>query len=168
VKRVFLPLCLAMVTIAATAVPVLAAKPERVPFGAPPPQDFAAGDMCADFPVRIETLVNKEYGLVFPEAADGSQRTIVTGRLVIRVTNLETDEALTLNASGPGVFTVAADGTLTITGWGRWLLYLLPTDAGGPGIWLTSGRLTLHIGDTGIVGLELPAHTTDICAALAQ
>jgi hypothetical protein len=33
-------------------------------------------------------------------------------------------------ASGPGVFTVAPDGTLTITGWGRWLLYLLQMQEG--------------------------------------
>jgi hypothetical protein len=70
-KRALLPFCLAVLAILATAIPALAGKPERIPFGAPPPQDFAAGNMCADFPVRIETLINKEYGLVFPEAADG-------------------------------------------------------------------------------------------------
>ncbi|HYI66204.1 MAG TPA: hypothetical protein VEW95_04710 [Candidatus Limnocylindrales bacterium] len=147
------------------AVPAAAAKPERAFVEAPPPTDYAAEVFCA-FPVRIEAVTNQEYGITFAVAEDGTQRSIVTGRLVVVITNLDTQESLTVNASGPGVFTFGADG-LTIDGGGNWLFYLFATDAGGPGIWVASGRVHLEAGASGVTALAMPHRTQDVCELLA-
>ncbi len=164
-RRVLLPVLLGLLLAAASVVPTLAAKPERTFFEAPPPTDYVAGELCT-YPVRIETVTNKEYGITFAVASDGTQRTIVTGRLVMMVTNLSTGESLTVNVSGPGVFTFGPDG-LSIDGGGGWLLYLFATDAGGPGIWVTSGRIHLEAGELGVTALTMPHRTQDVCGMLA-
>jgi hypothetical protein len=164
-RRVLVPLFLGLLLAAVIAVPTAAAKPERAFFEAPPPTDYAAGELCA-FPVRIEAVINQEYGITFPVAEDGTQRTIVSGRLVMMITNLATDESLTVNVSGPGVFTFGADG-LSIDGGGNWLFYLFATDAGGPGIWVTSGRVRLEAGESGVTALTMPHRTQDVCELLA-
>ena len=165
-RRVVYPLFLGLLLAAAVAVPAAAAKPERAFIEAPPPTDYAAGVLCA-YPVRIEAVTNQEYGIAFPVAEDGTQRTIVTGRLVMMVTNLVSHESLTVNVSGPGVFTFGADG-LSIDGGGRWLFYLFATDAGGPGIWVTSGRIHLEAGASGVTALTMPHRTQDVCHLLAE
>ena len=166
-RRVLVSVVLGSLLAATVALPALAAKPERDVIGAPPPIDYPAGALCA-YAVRVEFPINKEYGIAFTPQPDGSQRIIVTGRLVAMVTNLETGESVTLNASGPGTFWFAPDGTLTIAGGGHWLLYLFPTDVGGPGIFYTSGRIHLEAGPTGVTGLTMPRNTRDICAMLAE
>ena len=165
-RRVLGSLCLSIVVMAATTVSALAARPERAFAEAPPTTDYEAGEICA-FPVRIETPVNKGYSLTFEVAADGTQRMIVTGRLGTKVTNLDTNEWLTANVSGPGVFTFAADGTTSIKGGGPWLLYLTPTDVGGPGMWLTFGRLQVEVGETSVTAIVLPRNSRDVCEMLA-
>jgi len=158
---------LASLLAGAMALPALAAKPERAFLEAPPPTDYAAGELCS-YAVRVEFPINNEYGITFAPQNDGSQRMIVTGRLVAMVTNLETGESITLNASGPGTFWFAPDGTLAIDGGGHWLLYLYPTDVGGPGIFYTSGPIHLEAGASGVTALTMPRHTRDICAMLAE
>jgi hypothetical protein len=63
------------------------------------PATFAAGVAC-DFQVTVSEVVNNEYSRTFPS---GSM--LITGRLVVRVTNDETGESVVRNVSGPGLVT---------------------------------------------------------------
>ena len=155
-----------LILVLATTSPVLAVKPERFFLPADDLQ-FAAGEVC-DFPVMQEVVVNREYGLLFPVAQDGSQLMLVTGSLVLREINEATGKSIVVNASGPGKLTFNADGSLVASGGGRWTVFLFPTDVGGPSFHLTTGRVTVRIEADGTVSLAIfPNRTTDLCAALA-
>lgn len=152
-----------------SAAPALAdGKPERVFLDAQN-QVFPAGMVC-DFDVSYEVLINQEYGLFFffPPAADGTQRLIVTGHLVIQLTNLQQpSRSVVLNVSGPGTYLFHPDGTLSVVGRGINFLYLFPTDDGGPGMWVTSGKLRIEIDAGGNATLVIqPNRSQDLCAAL--
>lgn len=115
-----------------------------------------APDYCA-FDVQLTIVVNREYQTVFPVAPDGSQKVLITGALVIQLTNLVTNETLVLNASGPAFFTFFADGSATLRGEGLSLVFVP-----GQGIVLDQGLVDF---DTGAL---LRGHSTDLCAALAS
>jgi hypothetical protein len=66
-----------------------------------------SGHFCPGFDVLVTPLVDKEYATTFDNGA-----VIITGRLVIQVTNLSTGDSIVVNASGPGF--VSEDGT-TVT-----------------------------------------------------
>jgi hypothetical protein len=52
-------------------------------------------DVCP-FPVLIETVAIKEYSKTHNNGVE-----TITGRLVVRITNTETDESKVYNVSGP-------------------------------------------------------------------
>ena len=143
--------CVLAVLIAATA--ALAAPPTREPLVL---DDFVAENVCS-FPVLIEATANKEFVTFF---ADG--RILVTGKLFVRLTNLDSGTSLDLNISGPVTITEAE----VIRG--RGLLILFPEDAGGPGLVLTAGRVVLVRGEDGfIANATYQGRTVDVCSALA-
>jgi hypothetical protein len=119
--------------------------------------DIELSGICA-FPVLLEVTANKEFVTFF---SDG--RIHVNGKLFARVTNLDTGEFLDLNISGPAVITPEAE-----RGHGRGLLLLRPGEAGGPGIFLTNGRVDIIRAEDGfIANLRTRGSSVDICAALA-
>ena len=73
---------------------------------------FAAGEVCP-FKTTIVDIVNQTTTLVFP---NGESRG--TGRLVERITNVDTGKSVTRNISGPGASTYGPNGEwiLTLTG----------------------------------------------------
>ena len=81
---------------------------EPAPFG-----EFT-GQYCEDFLVRVRETTNRGTAKIF---SDGS--VIITGTLKVDVTNLETGKTISLNISGPAMF--SSDGA-TLVGVGRWLL----------------------------------------------
>ena len=126
---------------------------------------FVLEGPCA-FDVRLEVLTNKEYGTAF---SDG--RFLITGSYKVRLTNLDPGGgSIDVNISGPGNFTFAADGGLTINARGNWLFWFFPGDLG-----ITSGRLLLTSGHTTEVldaaltpvSFTPPKNVTDACALLA-
>jgi hypothetical protein len=140
------------VLIAATA--AFAAPPTREPLVL---EDFVAENVCP-FPVLIEATANKEFVTFFDDG-----RILVTGKLFVRLTNVETGTSLELNISGP----VTITETEVIRG--RGLLILFPEDAGGPGLVLTSGRVVLVRGEDGfIANATTQGQTVDVCEALAR
>jgi hypothetical protein len=127
----------------------------RVPV-TPPPDDVFTG-VCP-FPVLIETLAIKEYSKTHKNGVE-----IITGRLVVRVTNTETGESRVYNISGPGQIT--RDGAIeTDVFLGRALLF-------DPsfGMLVTSGRVVAtfnsETGEFRIVSRR--GHVEDVCATLA-
>ena len=73
---------------------------------------FAAGEVCP-FKTTIVDIVNQTTTLVFP---NGESRG--NGRLVERITNVDTGKTVTRNISGPGASTYGPNGEwiLTLTG----------------------------------------------------
>jgi hypothetical protein len=150
----------ALALLAATFVGALAvgaataAPPEREPeiF-----EDFVLEDVCS-FPVDVAFIANKERLTFF---SDG--RVHVSGKLVVRLTNLDDPtNVLTLNISGPAL--LAPDERF----FGRSLNPLFPTDAGGPGLIFTTGRLDIVRAEDGsIIEFTPRSSAVDVCAALS-
>lgn len=155
--------CLAIMFALVLATPVLAAEgPTRVFAPVDPATlDAPAGQFCP-FAVMIEFLNQKTYALVFDD------RIIVSGRVTVRVTNVETGESVERNISGPGVFTVLPDGSFLVEGGGPWFIYLPDTAPDGPGLWFTTGRLTGLFTGGNLTDWTVQGTVTDVCALLAS
>ena len=86
----------------------------------------------------------------------------------MRLTNLATDEAITLNLSGPGRVTFHPDGSITFVNGGFGLIVVFPTDIpAGPRTILTAGRLVQTLTATGqLIVVSLAGRQEDVCRAL--
>ncbi len=145
--------------------PVMASQPVREYLPAPENIDFAAGDLC-DFAVRLHILVNQEYGTTFLDEAGNPTKTIITGRFVVEVVNLDSGASRILNASGPAVVTYLGD-IIHVKFEGRSLI-LLPSDQL---LYLNTG-IVIEEGDGSIQPTVLPVisrngNRTDLCPILA-
>jgi hypothetical protein len=110
------------------------------------------------FPVAIHADINQEFS---KEHQNGV--TIITGRLVVTITNTETGESVAYNISGP-VHITSQDGLETQVFLGRSLLFTPDI-----GMLVTSGRaVTTFNPDTGEFTLvSRQGHAEDVCARLA-
>jgi hypothetical protein len=84
----------------ALAGPAAATKPERV---AVPQGDFVISGFCA-FDVLVEPLASKTFNTTFFDRDGNPTRDHGTGRLVVRMTNIDSGRSIELNISGPGTF----------------------------------------------------------------
>jgi hypothetical protein len=100
---------------------------------------------------------NQEYAMIF-NRTDGTTRVIITGRLVVKFTNLTNpNNTLTANISGPGFDTLYPDGTEIIVNVG--------VQFAGT---VSAGRGVLTIYPDGRVTFNMTGHTlVDVCSALA-
>ena len=138
----------------------LAGGPDRVFLPAPDFIELAAGDVCS-FPVRIDFLENREYGMTFTSAS-GAQYMLVDGYLVTRETNLATGRSVVDNVSGPGRFDFNADGTTKITFYGNGLIWW----AGH--LIRSSGRQTELLDANGqLLWISEHGHIDNLCDSLA-
>ncbi|HEX2434182.1 MAG TPA: hypothetical protein VHI55_09575 [Gaiellaceae bacterium] len=151
--RLAVPLA-AILTSALLVPAALADKPAREPLPAPP--FFLATDSCS-FDVRIDILVNKEFLTTFT-----SGKTLITGRLVARVTNLDDpSKSRVLNISGPGKNDLADPSTFNLSG--SSLIFF-------PGVMvLAHGPVSLTFDADGNVTsfTQTSASSVDLCALLA-
>jgi hypothetical protein len=148
-----LVVALAVVLTSALVVPAaLADKPIREPVPAPP---FLTVSGSCSFDVRIDFLVNKEFITTFT-----SGKQIVTGRLVVRVTNLkDPSKSKVLNISGPGIDD-SDPSTIPLSG--SSLVFF-------PGVLLlTHGPVVLTVDEDGNVTLftQTSRSSVDLCAVL--
>jgi len=163
--RLLVMSALSTLMLAAVAAPVAATEPTREFLPAPEFIDFAAGELCA-FPLRIDILVNKEYGTTFFDAAGQPTRTIITGSLVLRLVNLDTSKSVVVNAGGPAL--VVYEGqNIRVTLRGRSLIFL-PSDHL---LYLNTGQV-VEFGNGTIQPVVLPVisqvgHRVDYCPILA-
>jgi hypothetical protein len=163
-RRVGTVVILSTLMLAVLATPAAAAKPTREFLPAPEFIEFAAGELCA-FPVRIDVLINKEYGTTFFDAAGQPTRTIVAGRLVLRLVNVDTSKSVVVNASGPGLVVYEGDN-IRVTLRGRSLIFL-PSDHL---LYLNTGQV-VEFGNGTIQPVVLPVisqvgHRVDYCPIL--
>ncbi len=156
----------AIALVAVSAAPVLAGgKPVKASDGSPPPVIYPAGEVC-DFDLLYEDILNTSHSLTFPAADDGTERVKFGGRIVVRLTNLDTDVSRVYNASGPGTF-IFGD-TLVVHANGPWLLTFFEGDADGPGAWYTRGHMRVEVDlETGqVISVNRPPNTIDVCEQL--
>ena len=156
----------AIVLVALAAAPVLAGgKPVKASDGSLPPVIYPAGDLC-DFDLLYEDTLNTSHSLTFPAADDGTERVLFGGRIVVRLTNLDTGVSRVYNASGPGTFHFG--DTLIVNGHGPWLLTFFEGDADGPGVWYTRGHIQVEVNlETGqIISASRPPNSIDVCEQL--
>ena len=164
-RRVAAVVILSILMPLALAAPAAAAKPDREFLPAPDFIDFAAGELCA-FPVRINVLINKEYGTTFFDESGLPTHTLVSGRLVLELVNLATSKSVVVNASGPGLVVYEGDN-IRVTLRGRSLIFL-PTDHL---LYLNTGQV-VEFGNGTIQPVVLPVisqigRRVDFCPILA-
>lgn len=155
----------ALALIVLSVTPVAAAKPEKVPDVIGDPLVFLAGEVCGfDLEYRVDVDTGKS--IVFPATPDGRQRVIVSGHIVVTVTNLETGRSRTWNVSGPGTFRYGE--TLEIDAHGTWIFYNFEGDAGGPGMWVVTGNSHVEVDlATGRwLAFDPARKRVDVCAVL--
>jgi hypothetical protein len=136
--------------------PALADKPTKVFITAPPP--FTLSGSCS-FDVRVEVTQNKEYIKTF---TDGKQ--IISGRLLVKLTNLDTGKSITVQVNGPAHFNFTTNpGDYTSTG--RSLLFF-------PGVLVLSRGSVRILFDPVTNELISVTYTSnariDLCAVLAK
>ena len=125
----------------------------------PAPFGVFTGQYCEDFLVRVSETTNRGTAKIF---SDGS--VIITGTLNVDVTNVETGKTISLNISGPAMF--SSDGT-TLVGVGKWLFF---GEAGflgrtGPTLETSDGRFVLEL--AGGTFVSRTGHVRELCAELA-
>ena len=166
-RRLSIFLLAAIVTLM-TAAPASAAAPSR--------EFLAAGPFDVDGPcpfvVHVEYPVNKEYLISFTDANGDLTRAIVQGDLVASYTNVENGRSVTLNVSGPGLFTFGADGSLRFSATGNSTFMFFPGQlgSGSPGsFFLNQGRLELLVAPDGFheTILSQQGKQTDVCALIS-
>jgi hypothetical protein len=153
---------LALVASLAAALAFASAASADKPVKEPSPSPDVSGSFCDDFDVLVHPIADKGEAITFPSGA-----TIITGQLMVELTNLETDETVAVNISGP-VF-ISADGNTAILS-GRSLLLGEAGDL-GPGspatLLITSGPTVLTVDSEGNVSYTTSGHTIDMCEVLA-
>lgn len=122
---------------------------------------FAAGEVCS-FPVHLESIEDQGTITTFPDG-----HILVTGRFVVRVTDLLTGKSIDVNASGPFELRFQADGTTSFDTHGPFLWILSTQDVGGPGLVYTSGHVTaIADQDFFLVTFHVTGTSLDICPAV--
>jgi hypothetical protein len=164
-RRVGTLVILSTLMLVASAAPAAAAKPIREFLPAPEFIEFAAGELC-DFPVRIDVLINQEYGTTFFDESGQPTHTIVTGRLVLGLVNLDTSKSAVVNAGGPGLVVYEGDN-IRVTLRGPSLIFL-PSDHL---LYLNTGQV-VEFGNGTIQPVVLPVisqigRRVDYCPILA-
>ena len=160
-----LRLILVSLVAAGILAPVAAADPpEHIPL--PGSEPFVIEGSC-DFPVLLEEIANKTKLTSF---SDG--REVVTGKLKVRLTNLDDpSNSLVLNISGPGVTTPRDDGGFTLKATGAWLWFFAPGELGpgSPGMMFTThGQARLVATGEGELSYRLLSGTrSEVCPRLA-
>jgi hypothetical protein len=145
--RLVVPLA-AILTSALLVPAALADKPIREP--APTPPFLTVSGSCS-FDVRIDFLVNKEFITTFT-----SGKTLITGRLVVRVTNLDDpSKSRVLQISGPAINDLADPSTFNLSGSSLIFFPGVMVVTHGP-VSLTSDSFT-----------QTSASSVDVCALLA-
>ena len=156
-------ICLsALISALVVASTALAAKPAVERFTFDDPTDFAAGDVC-EFPILVEPNVR----ITITDFSNG--RSMIHSSGTSQVTNNLSGESVSLHVAGSGVDTELPNGDLRSTARGRALLFYFEGDVGGPGLFLSRGRVVdIFDATTGaITSTRVSGQRTDICALLS-
>ena len=162
-------LCAVAALITLTSATSATAKaPTREPL--PLPDRIVLRNVCPDFRIVADILVNREHGITFSDANGDPIRMITQGSLVVRLTNPENGESIVLNISGPGELVFHADGSSTQTARGTWFLFFFEGQLGagmsGTGF-VNSGQVVfVNNADGTATILSQTGKMEDVCATL--
>jgi hypothetical protein len=123
--------------------------------------------MC-DFAVLAEVVVDNEYITTYFDKAGNPTRAHISGRLVVRLTNMETDASVVRNISGPGTLLFGDRFVLKATG--PWLFAFLPGELGPgspPMLIINKGQFWLGTRGGHQAILRQTGTQEDVCATLA-
>jgi hypothetical protein len=151
--RILMVLAVALV---ATASPAFANRPFQVRISDPLSVLLPGSDFCG-FDVQAE--VEQKFKLITFSGRRGTAWTAMTvGKIKAVLTNVETQDSITLNIPGPGF--IDANGN-TIVGTGPWLVFV-------PGQLLyLVGHITFKPGPFGVQPDVVRGRSLDICDVLA-
>jgi hypothetical protein len=160
IARRFLAVALITVVVGLLAAPTAGASPPiRV-------ADFTtstwpAGTVCP-YTVSVQPVANNSLLHVL---RDG--QLLITGRLVDRVTNERTGVSRLYVVNGPLRIVPHDDGSSTLYSHGRILWTLLQGDAGGPGLFVFTGRVVMQVSADNTLRSTSRLHgVEDVCAQL--
>ena len=136
------------------------------------PPTIRLRSVCPDIRVIVaDILANTEVATTWSDANGDPVRTIVTGRLVVRLTNPDSGVSIVRNISGPGETVFHANGSTTLTATGSWFNFYAPGQLGAgsaPTSFLTHGRLVIDTDANGVSTIVSRTGTLeDVCATLA-
>jgi hypothetical protein len=124
---------------------------------------------CGETPVQVTFPVNREFVRELPLQPGTTDIQEFTGALFVRYTT-DSGASVLVNASGPGVTTMYANGDLEIRSRGHYNFGVTPEQAaqlGVPQIFTTSGLIDYVIHPDGsMTPIQVPQELTDECAAL--
>jgi hypothetical protein len=136
-----------------------------------PAQAFVLPDEVCGFPVEVSFPVNQEYAKTVSQD-DVTTVLRITGRLVERLTDLDTGASIDVQVSGPLTLTLHADtGMFDVDGQGNSAVLFLQQDQeqfGVPGIALVSGHVieTVDGATNDVISLSIRGHVDDACSRL--
>jgi hypothetical protein len=136
--------------------PAAADPPFQVRISDPVSLVLPGGEFC-DFDVQVD--VEQKFKFIAFSGNRGTWWTAMTvGKIKVVLTNLETEESLTLSIPGPGF--IDADGNLLV-GTGPWVVFV-------PGQLLyLVGNITFEPGPFGVQPAEVRGRSIDLCGVLA-
>jgi hypothetical protein len=153
----------AVVTAALAALLLAPGAGATAPIPIPPNPDasYPAGDVCP-FPVAVHATQN---GSLLHQLSNG--QVLITGKLTQQVTNLSTGASRTYRVNGPLRVIPHDDGSFTLISHGRILFTSFAQDAGGPGIFVSTGRVVIHESADGFAtSVSRAPRIDDVCADL--
>ncbi len=142
-----------------------ASEPVREPLEL---EDFVF-DGCG-FPMFVEVVANNGFTTTFFDDEGNPVRQLITGRLTSAFSNLDTDERIVRDTSGPGEVTFHPDGSITLDANGNWFFFFDPGDLPSGAVsaaFVTTGRFILSVAADGSPSIESQVGTAeDLCALL--
>jgi len=143
-------------------------KPTRSPVPPGEPLEIPAGLICSFTVVASEALRSKLVVKTFPPKANGDIVQATNGRAFQRFTNVSTGKSITVNITGPGRFTIHADGSATLDAHGRWSFFFVDVTNAGTKAFINSGRIVIDFAPDGFATVvSQTGHEEDLCALLA-
>ena len=159
-------LLLSILTTALAVAPAATAdKPMREVI--PAPDDMIIDDQCS-FPV-LAHIEGPEINTTFTDRFGNPIRLLgVFPGNTLTLTNLDTDESVTVGAAGSFQLRAESDGSASamVTGQGAWLGHPV---TGEPGIWHQSGRVSATLdADGNATSINVTGKLSDLCGQLAS
>ena len=163
-RRATVAIVLAVAAVLFSAAAVAAAGPVRQPVEYPLEGFFLPAGSACEFDLQADFLVNREKMTTFMDSDGNPIRSLVTGSLVVRLTNLENDASTVINISGPLRLVYNDDGTSAQYFHGRSIAFF-------EGIfYLAIGRHVFLVDQTGFSVIEegsKSGRSIDVCGSLA-
>jgi hypothetical protein len=156
----------AAVSLAAPGATLASSGPARFPADNQP-ADFGAGQLCA-FPVHVGIVLDHETISMWFDADNNPSHLLITGALVLAISNADSGRTIDVNVPGPVQIDLAPDGSSTWTFYGPSMIGGMPAPLPGGGLYLNDGPVVMSDSAANeVTVLAQHGHATDLCEPLA-